>query len=72
MNSDQFKLTIRTSNAAFGGGAGEIDEYAAGVEIARILRKVADYIEEYGVPRTTHSIFDQNGNRVGGYKLEDD
>ncbi|ANA86850.1 hypothetical protein BH772_gp035 [Gordonia phage Bachita] len=68
----EFKLNIRTTNAAFtdetGGGN---DEWFREAEIARILHDVADYIAEYGVGNQTLSIRDQNGNRVGGYKLEE-
>ncbi|WNM66443.1 hypothetical protein SEA_CULVER_177 [Gordonia phage Culver] len=64
MNSDQFRLTIRTGNDAF-------EQGTAGYEIARILREAADYIEEYGVDHHTRSLIDQNGNRVGGYKMEE-
>jgi len=59
----EFKLNIHTNNSAFDGDADS--------EIARLLREAADSIELGGVGRHTRSLVDYNGNRVGGYKLED-
>ena len=60
-----FTLTIDTANAAFEG-------YDFGPELARILRNVADQVDGMGHARIkTQSIFDYNGNRVGGYKHEE-
>ncbi|QAU06679.1 hypothetical protein SEA_WILLIAMBOONE_179 [Gordonia phage WilliamBoone] len=67
----EFKLNIRTGNDAFTDPNEQSSDYARNQEIARILRKAADYIAEYGVGHQTLSILDQNGNRVGGYKLEE-
>ncbi|AOE44509.1 hypothetical protein SEA_SWITZERLAND_96 [Gordonia phage Switzerland] len=64
MNSDQFKLSIRTDNDAFADGN-------RNAEIARTLRKAADEIEWYGAGLGgEYTIFDQNGNRVGAYRLD--
>ena len=54
-----FRMTIRTDSAAF-------DEGAAW-ETARILRAVADCVEQ-GTLESDY-ILDYNGNNVGKYKL---
>jgi len=54
-----FKLTIKTDNAAFEGR----DRYA---EVARILRKAADRIENGTFESTVR---DYNGNDVGQFKF---
>jgi len=54
-----FRMTIRTDSAAF-------DEGAAS-ETARILRAVADCVEQ-GTLESDY-ILDYNGNNVGKYKL---
>ena len=56
----QFKLNIDLSNDAFS------DQYD-GIELARILREVAQKIEEYGIPCMYQNIKDINGNIVGRY-----
>ena len=65
-----FTLNIKTDNAAFQGyeedAPGELR--ACQMEVARILRAVADQIEELSWRGT---LFDINGNSVGTYKLED-
>lgn len=53
-----FTLTMATENAAFE----DMPEY----EVARILRKVADQIEDGD---TTGRVRDINGNTVGAYDL---
>lgn len=53
-----FDLYISTGNAAFGEGPRD-----AGLEVARILRELADRIEN-GIEDET-SLFDVNGNCVG-------
>lgn len=57
-----FKVTIDTGNDAFADGNRE-------AEIARILRKLADTIEEYGT--STGRVYDINGNTVGTFKNQD-
>jgi hypothetical protein len=53
-----FRVKIRTANAAF--------EDGAGLEIARILRDIADRMEDtYG--DAGGSVRDYNGHRVGFY-----
>lgn len=62
--SKLFTLTIRAANAAFEGDPG--------AEIARILQSVADSIYGDGLKRHTQSILDLNGNRVGGWKFDEE
>ena len=57
-----FKVTIDTGNDAFMDGNRE-------AEIARILRKLADVIEEFGT--STGRVYDINGNTVGTFKNQD-
>lgn len=54
-----FTLEIKTSNAAFEG--------MAGYEVARILREVADTVEERD--SIDMAVMDINGNNVGSCKL---
>lgn len=57
-----FTLTINADNAAFCDENGDPDQYARGAEVARILRHVAE-----GVDQGFLAIYlnDINGNRVG-------
>lgn len=57
----EFELSVLMENAAFedGGGRGEL---------ARILRKVADHVQEGG---ERGKILDVNGNRVGRWEMLD-
>ncbi len=57
----QFTLTIETNNAAFD------DE--PGPEIARIMRRAADYIELRGPPLHGMPLHDSNGNTCGSAAL---
>ena len=53
-----FKLRIATENAAF--------ENDAGSEVARILRKLADTVQDWpGANHFTIGLRDLNGNKVG-------
>lgn len=53
-----FKVSIEMDNAAF--------EESSGVEVARILRSVADAIDEQDVlPGFEMNLRDINGNKVG-------
>lgn len=55
----QVTLNIRTDNAAF-------EDAGAGHEVARILRKLADKIEQWPGANEWHlALLDINGNRVG-------
>jgi hypothetical protein len=54
-----FTLKVSTANAAFEGDPR--------IEVARILRKVAERLEESGAPEA--AILDANGNTVGKYTL---
>ena len=56
----QFKLTVDMDNAAFS------DQYD-GQELSRILRMVADKIDDNGIPWQYQNIKDINGNIVGKY-----
>lgn len=57
-----FTLTIETNNAAF--------EDGRGYEIARILRDLADSVEEVGAEiYSARGVYDYNGNRVGSWEL---
>jgi signal transduction protein with GAF and PtsI domain len=56
----QFKLTVDMDNAAFS------DQYD-GIELSRILRMVAQKIEDNGIPWMYQNIKDINGNVVGKY-----
>ena len=53
-----FKVEFTTDNAAF--------EDGLCMEIAAVLRRIADDVEQYGAPR--RSVFDANGNRIGYYE----
>lgn len=59
-----FEITIETDNAAFGE-----DEGGAGPEVARILREVADKVENGAAGGR---VFDFNGNGVGRFNLTDE
>lgn len=50
----EFKLTFNCNNAAF-------DDMPE-IEISRILREVASFAENHGLPRRIH---DHNGNMIG-------
>lgn len=59
-----FRLEFKTDNAAF-------DDDAAGFEVARILREIADKYDS-GVWSTNGPalpVYDVNGNRIGEYRL---
>ena len=60
-----FTLKLETGNEAFSAVGEETDAQARKAEIARILRKVAETLEE-----GPHTIKDYNGNRVGFYDLK--
>lgn len=66
MSLSEFTLNIRTDNAAF---FDEDSGRESVEEISRILRKVADRLDQGDwYEGHTRSILDINGNRVGGYK----
>lgn len=56
-----FNLSLRTANAAF-------EENSTHYEVARILREIADDIENSG--KLHGSVMDYNGNKVGTYEEE--
>ena len=59
-----FDLRLQTDTAAFGD---EDDAATSAIEVARILRKVADMVLD---GETARPVFDINGNRVGSFKLD--
>lgn len=65
MENKLFRLSIRMNNSAF--------ENVNGQELARILRALADKIEEDNLDNgDTISLHDINGNRVGTAETLDD
>jgi hypothetical protein len=58
----EFRVSIRTDNAAF-------EEGDRGAEVARILRDVADRLED---GFEAGSVRDINGNLVGGFDFHAD
>lgn len=65
--SKQFKLHINTGNDAFGDTKASQD-----LEIARILRQVANRIERGDPCHMYRDILDLNGNIVGKFALKDE
>ena len=57
-----FTLTIETHGAAFVGGD---DDYGPGSEVARILREIADRLDQNGLVRGDGLCRDYNGNSCG-------
>lgn len=62
--SKEFRLVIELENAAFE------DEAGSNFELARILRKYADRIENGAVGFATENVRDVNGNTVGSYAIK--
>lgn len=60
----KFKLYIDCDNAAF--------DNNDGTEIARILRVIAEAVENHGLPAMYQNIYDANGNKTGSYALKDE
>lgn len=56
-------IEIKTGNAAFRGPDGEENMYYETMEIARLLRELAEDIEN-NYDKTDGSLNDYNGNRV--------
>ena len=63
-----FTLKFKTENDAFGSG-GELDDDLLLGETARILREVADQVEN---ARAGGPVYDANGNRIGEWSLSVD
>jgi hypothetical protein len=66
MSTPAFTMTISMGNAAFADGE-------AGRELARILRKLADQIENtsaLGGETESGTLFDVNGNLIGPWFAE--
>lgn len=66
----KFTIEIICDNAAFCDE--DTGEPNPGPEIARLLRRVARYIDSPSpVPGDTATLFDVNGNRAGEWSMED-
>lgn len=64
-----FKANIKTSNAAFHDyvmGNGKFDDYVRNDEVARILREIANKLEN---GYTSGVCLDMNGNTVGDWHI---
>ena len=62
-----FELKIKTGYAAFcDPSTGDKSAYDEGIEVARILREVADKVENES---REGSCIDYNGNKVGEFKF---
>lgn len=61
-----FDLEIKTGGAAFRDENGEEDKMSECFEVARILRNIADSLED-GL--SASNILDINGNTVGSFKF---
>lgn len=61
-----FTVEMETRNAAF---TGADDDYGAGPEVARILREIADRLDNVGTDALQGACVDFNGNRVGNWEL---
>lgn len=65
-----FRMNIETGGAAFKDpDTGEADRVFEGIEISRIMRKVAAELRE---GKTSGSIMDINGNKAGYWTREDE
>ena len=64
---NMFSLDIKTDNAAFGEDEGGHTAASVAAEVARILRELAQDIENGG---DGGAVMDLNGNKVGRYRLE--
>ena len=65
-----FKLEIATDNAAFCDPNGNPAQDYKELEVARLLSRAAEKIQEHGI--TEGSLFDGNGARVGTFYYEED
>lgn len=65
----KFVVEIDLSNSAFGEGENP-EPWEAGMEVARILREVADLMYGGTHPRK-HNLFDANGGNVGTAEFKD-
>jgi hypothetical protein len=65
-NVPTFRLTIRTDGAAFHDSA----DNSPSDELARLLRQIADRIEQSGTPSHYLTIHDINGNDCGRFALK--
>jgi hypothetical protein len=43
--------------------------HSAGLEVARILRDIADEVWDDGFAETSRAIFDLNGNKIGNWTV---
>ena len=65
-----FTLTIKCDNAAFHEDDGEATSGALGAEIARILRTLGGRLEQGADAEDSGYLFDGNGNKVGGWRIQ--
>ena len=69
----RFNLYLSTDNAAFGDETErDLADERTRVELARILRRIANDIEDGKDISMYQTIFDINGNDVGRYALKDE
>ena len=62
------RININTEGAAFANERGNYTNYSKNVEVARILKKLADQIlDNPDVEWDGVILMDQNGNSVGSY-----
>ena len=66
---NRFSVQLSMDNDAFTGGAEEAParDLNAALEVARILRKIADTVEREGFSGFFETILDANGNDVGRF-----
>jgi len=65
------KIQIRTEGSAFADVRGVYTNYSKNIEVARILRKLADQISDNpDVSWESVILIDQNGNSVGSFIIE--
>lgn len=64
----QIRISIRTSNDAFH----EAEPDNPGPEAARVLREIAQQIEDHLPLGKTITIMDVNGNRIGQFTYTDE
>ncbi len=63
-----FHLSLRTDNAAFAEADGEPTEAAEERKVARILRWLADEVENSA---RSGPLYDANGNTVGSFHFDE-
>ena len=66
---NRFSVNLSMDNDAFTGGVeeGNARNWNAALEVARILRVIADKVEREGFSGFFETVLDANGNDVGRY-----